>query len=315
MVTRDRPLRGGRGLGHHGVVQKVDTSQTPGDARASAAPELSAASTRERVSRTVLARGPVTAAQLAADLGITPAAVRRHLDALAADGLVRQAPLVAGSRGPGRPARGWVATEAGHAAAPGAYDDLAAAALSALEREAGHEALERFARQRADELVARHRSSVEAAGAAPAARAGALAEALTADGYAARTAVLGSPRRTAAPSGAGTAAAPASVTTSVPASVQLVQGHCPVQAVAGRHPELCEAETAAFARLIGAPVRRLATLAAGHHACTTHVTTAGQAAPGTSHTDRQSDRHTDRQTDRQTPKTPQTSHPTQGRSA
>ncbi|TXR57526.1 helix-turn-helix transcriptional regulator [Quadrisphaera setariae] len=272
------------------------TSETPGDAHASAAPELSAAGTRERVSRTVLARGPVTAAQLASDLGVTPAAVRRHLDALAADGLVRQAPLVAGNRGPGRPARGWVATEAGHAAAPGAYDDLAAAALSALEREAGHEALERFARQRADELVARHRDSVDAAGAAPAARAGALAEALTADGYAARTAVLGTPRSTAAPSGQGQPA--------VPTSVQLVQGHCPVQAVAGRHPELCEAETAAFARLIGAPVRRLATLAAGHHACTTHVTTTSTPASPT-----------DRQPTSPTPQTPKTSHPTQGRSA
>lgn len=269
------------------------TSETPGAAHASAAPELSAASTRERVSRTVLARGPVTAAQLAADLGITPAAVRRHLDALAADGLVRQAPLVAGpsGRGPGRPARGWVATQAGHAAAPGAYDDLAAAALSALEREAGHEALERFARQRADELEARHRTRVEAAGAAPAARAGALAEALTADGYAARTVVLGSPRRAAAAPGAGQPSAP----------LQLVQGHCPVQAVAGRHPELCEAETAAFARLIGAPVRRLATLAAGHHACTTHVTTTTSSTTSTPTSS--------------TRPTPQTSHPTPGRSA
>jgi predicted ArsR family transcriptional regulator len=281
------------------------TSETPGAAHASAAPELSAASTRERVSRTVLARGPVTAAQLAADLGITPAAVRRHLDALAADGLVRQAPLLAGpaGRGPGRPARGWVATQAGHAAAPGAYDDLAAAALSALEREAGHEALERFARQRADELEARHRTSVEAAGAAPAARAGALAEALTADGYAARTAVLGSPRSGAAPSAQGPAgSAP------VPTSVQLVQGHCPVQAVAGRHPELCEAETAAFARLIGAPVRRLATLAAGHHACTTHVTTT--ATPTASRADTPTGRPAST-----THQTPQTSHPTPGRSA
>ncbi|MBC3762133.1 helix-turn-helix transcriptional regulator [Quadrisphaera oryzae] len=287
------------------------TSETPGAAHASAAPELSAASTRERVSRTVLARGPVTAAQLAADLGITPAAVRRHLDALAADGLVRQAPLIAGAagRGPGRPARGWVATQAGHAAAPGAYDDLAAAALSALEREAGHEALERFARQRADELEARHRDSVEAAGPAPAARAGALAQALSVDGYAARTAVLGSPRTTAAAQGQ----AP------VPTSVQLVQGHCPVQAVAGRHPELCEAETEAFARLIGAPVRRLATLAAGHHACTTHVTTtpSSPTSPSSPTTRTSQDDRTSQapQTSQTSQQTPQTSHPTQGRSA
>ncbi|MEH3077293.1 MAG: ArsR family transcriptional regulator [Quadrisphaera sp.] len=77
----------------------------------------------------MLARGPVTAAQLATDLGITPAAVRRHLDALAADGLVRQAPLVAGHRGPpaARLAGGWP-PRPGTPSAPGAYDDLAAAA-------------------------------------------------------------------------------------------------------------------------------------------------------------------------------------------
>lgn len=216
---------------------------------------LASRGTRERVSRTVLTRGPVTAAQLSAELGITPAAVRRHLDALAAEGLVRQAPPGAGARGPGRPARGWVATEAAHAAAPGAYDDLAAAALAALERELGRGALERFAQARADELEARHREQVEAAGTAPAARAGALAQGLTGDGYAARAAVVGA-RHTHQP------------------GVQLCQGHCPVQSVAARYPELCEAETAAFSRLLGVPVRRLATLAAGHHACTTHVTTA-----------------------------------------
>ncbi len=212
------------------------------------------------MARSVLAEGPVTAARLAADLGVTPAAVRRHLDALAADGLVRQAPLAVRGRGPGRPARGWVATEAGHAAAPGAYDDLASAALAALEREGGHEALERFARDRADELEARHRDVVEAAGHSPAARAEALAGALARDGYAARARVLGG--------------APG-----VQAGVQLCQGHCPVQAVAARHPELCDAETDAFSRLLGVPVRRLATLAAGHHACTTHVSQVTTAPP------------------------------------
>lgn len=243
------------------VVSDESRGRRPGGSPPEGAAALASRGTRERVSRTVLTRGPVTAAQLSTELGITPAAVRRHLDALAADGLVRQAPLPATGRGPGRPARGWVATEAAHAAEPGAYDDLATAALTALERELGRGALERFARARADELEARHRDLVEAAGTGPAARVGALAQALTGDGYAARAEVV-SARHTHQP------------------GVQLCQGHCPVQSVAARYPELCEAETAAFSRLLGAPVRRLATLAAGHHACTTHVTTSRTDGPG-----------------------------------
>jgi predicted ArsR family transcriptional regulator len=42
--------------------------------------------------------------------------------------------------------------------------------------------------------------------------------------------------------------------------------------VAEEFPELCEAETEAFSRLLGTPVQRLATIARGDGVCTTHVT-------------------------------------------
>jgi hypothetical protein len=42
--------------------------------------------------------------------------------------------------------------------------------------------------------------------------------------------------------------------------------------VAAEFPELCEAETEAFGRLLGTPVQRLATIARGDGVCTTHVT-------------------------------------------
>jgi hypothetical protein len=42
--------------------------------------------------------------------------------------------------------------------------------------------------------------------------------------------------------------------------------------VAAEFPQLCEAETEAFARLLGTPVQRLATIAHGDGVCTTHVT-------------------------------------------
>ena len=53
--------------------------------------------------------------------------------------------------------------------------------------------------------------------------------------------------------------------------VQLCQHHCPVAHVAAEFPQLCEAETRAFAELLGTHVQRLATIARGDAACTTHV--------------------------------------------
>ncbi|MGH3240160.1 MAG: transcriptional regulator, partial [Spirillospora sp.] len=52
---------------------------------------------------------------------------------------------------------------------------------------------------------------------------------------------------------------------------QLCQHHCPVAHVAAEFPQLCEAETEAFSRLLGLPVQRLATIAHGDGICTTHV--------------------------------------------
>ena len=53
--------------------------------------------------------------------------------------------------------------------------------------------------------------------------------------------------------------------------VQLCQHHCPIAHVATEFPQLCEAETRAFAELLGTHVQRLATIARGDAVCTTHV--------------------------------------------
>lgn len=208
--------------------------------------------TRDRVCRRVLEDGPVSAAELARAMGVTPAAVRRHLDVLAEQGLVavRDVPSRA-QRGRGRPARLYVLTDAGHAAMSTGYDALAAQALRYLAAVAGPDAVRRFAAERIADLETRYRPVVEAAGPDPRARAEALAAALSGDGYAASTRAIGPPG--------------ASIGT------QLCQGHCPVQHVAREFPELCEAETDTFSRLLGVHVQRLATLAHGEHVCTTHV--------------------------------------------
>jgi predicted ArsR family transcriptional regulator len=208
--------------------------------------------TRNRVARVVLEHGPLTAADVAERLGLTPAAVRRHLDALEDAGLVRaRDPLRSATRGRGRPARAYVVTDAGHASMTNAYDDLAASAMAYLAERLGPEAIEGFAARRVADLERRYAPVVEAAGDDVAGRTQALAQALAQDGYAAST---------------------RPVSTSVgEVGAQLCQGHCPVQHVAERFPQLCEAETEVFSRLLGVHVQRLATLAGGAHVCTTHV--------------------------------------------
>ncbi|MEV1290694.1 transcriptional regulator [Pseudonocardia sp. NPDC049635] len=207
----------------------------------------SGSGTRAAVARVLMEQGPVTAALVAGELGLTEAAVRRHLDALIADGEaeVRAPARSARPRGRGRPAREYLLTDTGRVRFGHGYDDLATSALRFLAETAGEQAVDAFARRRVRDLLGADMDSVTAL-AAPQDRAEALARVLSARGYAAQT------RR----GGLG---------------VQLCQHHCPVAHVATEFPELCEAETRAFADLLGTHVQRLATIARGDAACTTHV--------------------------------------------
>ena len=202
--------------------------------------------TRVAVARLLLERGPVTAADVAAALELSAPAVRRHLDALLADGeaSTREAPQ-RGRRGRGRPARLYLLTGAGRVRFGHGYDDLAVAALRYLAETGGPYAVRMFAERRASELVGRYQSAIVAPPAV-ADRVDALASCLSAQGYAA----------TARRAGSGE---------------QLCQHHCPVAHVAAEFPQLCEAETHAFAEMLGTHVQRLATIARGDAACTTHV--------------------------------------------
>ncbi|WP_285742566.1 metalloregulator ArsR/SmtB family transcription factor [Lentzea sp. NBRC 105346] len=202
--------------------------------------------TRHAVARLLLEQGPVTAAAVAEELGISPTAVRRHIDALVADGEAEFREASARmQRGRGRPAKLFLLTDAGRARFGHAYDDLAVAALRFLAEQGGDEAITAFAQRRVDSLVDRHRAAIVAQ-ATPADRAKALATALTREGYAASARHVG-------------------------AGEQLCQHHCPVAHVAAEFPQLCETETKAFADLFGTHVQRLATIAQGHAVCTTHI--------------------------------------------
>ena len=114
--------------------------------------------TRARVLAAVSERGPISASAIGRLLGLTPAGVRRHLEALAEQGAVseRDPVAVSSGRGRGRPAREWVVAEAGHASLPSGYDDLAAHALRFLRDSSGPDAVASFARARSADLEARY---------------------------------------------------------------------------------------------------------------------------------------------------------------
>ena len=250
-------LRARNDLRHTDVVKyvRVTDVQVPGAAAGGAggsgAPEQgwSERGTRARVARLILELGPSTASSLGDRLGLTPAAIRRHLDNLLADGMIEtRSARPRHSRGRGRPARLFAITDAGRSAFEHAYDDLATGALRFLAETGGPGMVAEFARRQLADVEHRYAPVVAAAPAQR--RVQALAEALSADGYAATA--------TGAPAGGS--------------GEQLCQHHCPVAHVAAEFPELCEAETEAFGRLLGTPVQRLATIARGDGVCTTHVT-------------------------------------------
>lgn len=186
-----RGLLIGRELGHTDVVKNMGGAErTEGSARTGAAltpvgHELgSETGTRARVARLILEHGPITASALGERLGLTPAAIRRHLDNLVSEGMVeaRDAHPVRRRRR-GRPARVFVITGAGRDAFVHGYDDLAASALRFLAEKAGPQAVAEFAQRQVAELERRYRPLL--ADAPPHQRVRLLAEALSNDGYAA----------------------------------------------------------------------------------------------------------------------------------
>ena len=213
------------------------------------------APTRQRVARTLLEHGPATAASLAERLALTPAAVRRHLDHMLADATVEaREPSVRGVRGRGRPAKLFALTERGRDQFEQQYDDLAAQALRFLAQTGGDQAVTAFARQRlawVEGAVADLRREQPRLSASQA-----LAQVLRDAGFAATV-------------------------HDGPVGEQLCQQHCPVSHVAHEFPQLCEAETEVFSRVLGSHVQRLATIAHGDGVCTTCIPAATRTTPTT----------------------------------
>jgi predicted ArsR family transcriptional regulator len=211
------------------------------------------------VARTILENGPSTAADLARRLDLSPAAVRRHLDHLALEGMVEsREPKVYGTRGRGRPAKVFALTEVGRDSFDQQYDDLAVQAMRFLAETQGEEAVVEFARRRVAFVERDYAAVMDLDPSLTPAEA--LAKVFTQNGYAASV-------RDLAP------------VNGISVGEQLCQQHCPVSHVAHEFPQLCEAETEAIASVLGTHVQRLATIAHGDGVCTTCIPQTLQPAP------------------------------------
>ncbi|MDD7385007.1 MAG: MarR family transcriptional regulator [Actinomycetaceae bacterium] len=202
--------------------------------------------TQMRILHLIIERGPITAKELACTLNLTSAAVRRHVTNLEDQHAIEEYEGASSQKSTrGRPSRRFVATETGQVAFGDSYADVAHEAMTFIRDYGGQKAINDFAQARVARIEENYRSDIQAAGKSVEARLRVLAQRLTDDGYAATIRQV-----------------PRTVT------LQLCQGHCPIQHIAQDFPVLCEAETEAFHNLLGVHVQRLATLADGEHVCT-----------------------------------------------
>lgn len=109
--------------------------------------------TRERLLDYVIDRREVRVEDLSAELGITHAAVRRHLDNLRADGMLE---VRAVKQATGRPYYVYFATEKATQSVPPAYADL----LERMLRGLGEDVTSEVAARIAESLASKHRQDV-----------------------------------------------------------------------------------------------------------------------------------------------------------
>jgi predicted ArsR family transcriptional regulator len=191
-------------------------------------------------------RGPLTAAELAADLGVTATAVRLHLDDLEEDALVVAQTHHEG--GAGRPARRWSLTERARTLFPDHHGELTVQLLDAMRSTLGDEGVEQV-------LAVRERQQRAAYG-----------EALPARGLGAKVKSLAAMR-----SDEGYMA---EAVEEPDGSWLLVEHNCPICEAASTCQGLCRSELDTFQAVLGdgAEVEREEHLLSGGQRCVYRVT-------------------------------------------
>ena len=187
--------------------------------------------------------GGATVAELAAAVDVSQVAVRRHLQALVADGLVAGEPVPV--HGPGRPAVRYRLTARGERLFPDRSSALAGDVLTFLHDERGKNEMIAFLRWRQKRQHEHYAGELDGIDGFDA-RLRRLAEMLSEDGFLAEVDTDGDGYR-------------------------LTQKHCAIKDAAAAHPQLCAFEAALFRELLDARVTRRQTIAGGSKACVCHV--------------------------------------------
>jgi len=217
-------------------------------------------STRRRIFDAIMANGNITATQLARQLGITPAAVRRHLELLESQGLVMaRTPSHRAMASRGRPAKTFRITDAGRERFGHSYSELAVQAIAQLLAVVGPDGI--------DKLAAAHFTPIQ-------------------DGFSATLASNPAEPRPTALAAAFAARGYAANVSQMAGGTQLCQHHCPLEEVARLYPEICTVETSLIAQLLHSHVQRLATIAHGDGICTTNIPTPPASGAGVKEGDR-----------------------------
>jgi len=167
-----------------------------------------------------------TAPELAATFGLTDTAVRQHLEALEAGGLVERRASAAGGRG--RPAVRWCLAVPARAIFPDRHGDLTVELIGSIREALGEKALAKVIEARGGHQTAAYRAELNRATSLKA-RVRRLAEIRTAEGYMAEARADGD-------------------------GYVLVEHHCPVCAAASACPGLCRSELEVFRAVLGPDV-------------------------------------------------------------
>ena len=170
---------------------------------------------------------PLSAAELGTRFGLTANALRRHLKVLEDAGLVR---FLREVRGVGGPVYAYSLTEKGEQLFPREYAGALADALEVVRAEQGTEGVVRLFRRRWEALAEEAKPDLGSHSFAE--RVHALAAMLTANGYMAES------------------------ESSAPGEARIREHNCAVREIAQRFPEVCSAEAAFIAEVLGAAVER-----------------------------------------------------------
>lgn len=209
----------------------------------------------ERILFLLKTRAPLTAGNLARDLGITAMGVRQHLAKLATDGLVAFADE---RRSVGRPKRHWRLTEKAEARFPDTHAQVALELIGGVDRLFGADGLDRLIALRESDMLARYRRELADAG-TPGKKVKRLAQLRQAEGYM------------------------AAVETEKDGSYVLVENHCPICAAAKACQGFCRSELSMFRELLAdCTVERIDHILAGARRCAYRITPGARSSRSSS---------------------------------